>query len=253
MRDKRQTLEHFNTGIAFYEKAINKQLEQIRTNSGIKEGNRPLAAYILFDYYIRYIKRCYSRGDDLNSLKSTMKLTIDALEMIHREIMTRPLKERDNGSQQQYVNLGLDNYFDYFLMLAFTINLELPQSEVLRLIHLISHEGEDALLDRIAKKFIPQRTIGPEVRFPRPYQPLFDALDAAPDKQPKLVKTFLDKWYPSLKRIGWWGGFEKGSDAYCGYWCFEAALVVRLFNIDDTSFADHPYYPKDLAAHGRAS
>jgi len=53
------------------------------------------------------------------------------------------------------------------------------------------------------------------------------------------------------KRVGWWGSFENGSDGYFGYWCFEAALAVRLFGIDDSSFADHSYYPKDLARFWR--
>ena len=41
------------------------------------------------------------------------------------------------------------------------------------------------------------------------------------------------------------------SEAYVGYWSFEAALVATLWGIDDSAFADHPHYPVDLVRHYR--
>ncbi len=38
---------------------------------------------------------------------------------------------------------------------------------------------------------------------------------------------------------------------HVGYWCFEAALVAMLWNIDDTAVAGHPHYPVDLVRHYR--
>ncbi|WP_428680745.1 PoNe immunity protein domain-containing protein [Photobacterium sanguinicancri] len=29
-------------------------------------------------------------------------------------------------------------------------------------------------------------------------------------------------------------------------WCWESALIVKLYDIDDSSFIDNEYYPKDL-------
>ncbi|MCG9758955.1 DUF1911 domain-containing protein [Pseudoalteromonas sp. Isolate6] len=56
-------------------------------------------------------------------------------------------------------------------------------------------------------------------------------------------KDYLDAWYvlegsPDYHLMA--------TDAYIGYWCWEIALVVTVFNIDDSSFINHPYYPKDL-------
>ena len=36
-------------------------------------------------------------------------------------------------------------------------------------------------------------------------------------------------------------------------WCWEAAGVAYAFGINDASFRDLPYYPKDLAAYARAA
>jgi hypothetical protein len=47
----------------------------------------------------------------------------------------------------------------------------------------------------------------------------------------------------------WWDGhgiIDRGGLAYSGYWCFEAAAVVKLLGIDDSSFRDNEYYPADL-------
>ncbi|TBU70990.1 hypothetical protein DNK06_24980 [Pseudomonas daroniae] len=60
-------------------------------------------------------------------------------------------------------------------------------------------------------------------------------------------KKFLDGWYKGNKNLAAWYDNHKGEDTgYVGYWCFEAALVVKLFGIDDSSFRTHAHYPAEL-------
>jgi hypothetical protein len=40
-------------------------------------------------------------------------------------------------------------------------------------------------------------------------------------------------------------------DWYYGRWSFEAAAVVAIKGLDDASFRDNPYYPKDLVDYYR--
>ena len=35
-------------------------------------------------------------------------------------------------------------------------------------------------------------------------------------------------------------------DLYVGYWCFIAAAIVKIKDLDDSTFRDNKYYPKDL-------
>lgn len=251
MRDQRQTKEYFDSMVSFYIGVESESENRLDNNTGIKDGNRPLAVYGLIGDSVSLLVARYSRGDALETLRPQVERLIERRAALNAEIEARPQAEQK--SLAQFVHLGLDGYVRYLWIFSFAVNLGLPRPEIVHLLELVGHAGEDALFDRLAQKFQPERPIGPELRFAKPYQPLFDALDAAPDKRAKLMKTFLDKWYPSIKSVGWWGGFEKGSDGYFGYWCFEAALAVRLFGIDDSSFADHPYYPKDLAQFGRSS
>ena len=85
----------------------------------------------------------------------------------------------------------------------------------------------------------------------KPYAPLYEALDAAPAQQGQLIKKFLNSY---AKTVYKWGlSFISMPDDdgpyHPGNWCFEAALVVKLFTIDDSAFRDHPLYPAALI-HG---
>jgi hypothetical protein len=81
---------------------------------------------------------------------------------------------------------------------------------------------------------------------------LLDAIKAEPEKRPKFMKDFLKKWYPSMKGCAWYGMHDKRPDRFKGYWCFEAGLVTYLWDIDDSSYRDMPFYPKDLVDWARA-
>lgn len=70
-------------------------------------------------------------------------------------------------------------------------------------------------------------------------------MDAAPADQPALIKRFLDGWYKKVFKDS--ASYEShAGEGYTGYWSFEAAAVVMLWNIDDTSFREHQYYPDEL-------
>lgn len=68
------------------------------------------------------------------------------------------------------------------------------------------------------------------------------------------MTRFLKAWYPALHEVGWHAS-HKGPDGggFFSYWAIEAAGVATVFGIDDSAFRDLPYYPKDLADHGRAA
>ncbi|KDN15677.1 PoNe immunity protein domain-containing protein [Snodgrassella communis] len=37
--------------------------------------------------------------------------------------------------------------------------------------------------------------------------------------------------------------------SFCGYWCFEAAAVASLKDIDESSLHRFIYYPKDMVEY----
>ncbi|WP_415839162.1 PoNe immunity protein domain-containing protein, partial [Pseudoalteromonas maricaloris] len=72
---------------------------------------------------------------------------------------------------------------------------------------------------------------------------LYKVIEGSPEQRPSLANDYIESWYNLIGRPDY---HLMDNDAYDGYWCWEIALVVKLFNIDDSSFIDHPYYPKDL-------
>jgi hypothetical protein len=78
-----------------------------------------------------------------------------------------------------------------------------------------------------------------------------NTIEAEPQKRPLYVEAFLKKWYPAMKGAAWHGLHNKVPQSFRGYWAFEAGLVTYLWDIDDSSYRDLPFYPKDLVDYAR--
>jgi hypothetical protein len=76
---------------------------------------------------------------------------------------------------------------------------------------------------------------------------LYDAIKAAPNSRASCIARYLQSWY-DVKMEGF--SFKDihlvENSGYVGYWCVEAVGIVAALGIDDSSFADHPLYPRDL-------
>ena len=83
------------------------------------------------------------------------------------------------------------------------------------------------------------------------YPLLMNVIEAEPAKRPQLMRRFLKKWYPDMRGIIWYNAHRQYPRSFCGYWCWEAALVTFLWDIDDNAYRNMPYYPKDLVDWAR--
>ncbi|MCF1192962.1 PoNi-like cognate immunity protein [Mangrovimonas sp. AS39] len=60
------------------------------------------------------------------------------------------------------------------------------------------------------------------------------------------LKFFLEnKWYQCLKGSGYYGT-HKSNEIHRGYWCFLAAAIVKIENLNDETLRGNIYYPDDL-------
>lgn len=67
-----------------------------------------------------------------------------------------------------------------------------------------------------------------------------------------LVKQFLEKDFYH-KHMNLYNSHKSKANIYCGYWSFEAAAIAKIMGLDDTSFIDNQYYPKELVHQLRES
>jgi len=83
-----------------------------------------------------------------------------------------------------------------------------------------------------------------------PYRKLDKVFAAKEEDRPKLMSQYLDEWYGSSKREPYHDRHK--SSFFPGYWSLEAAAVTVILRIDDSSYRDKPYYPKDLVDYARS-
>jgi len=121
-----------------------------------------------------------------------------------------------------------------------------------------SYGGYDRIWTAYRAKFgLPLQGDPAQTHWPEAFAPLWLAFDPAePDfGRAHSVKKFLENWYqemaPQLAAQTDRPGTKEFPNSYVGYWCIEAAAAVVALGLDDTSFRDHPHYPKDWADWAR--
>lgn len=73
------------------------------------------------------------------------------------------------------------------------------------------------------------------------------------EKRPVLMSKYMDDWYEASRREPYYRSHTKGREhSYLGYWSFEAAAVTIVLGIDDSSYRDKCFYPKDLVDYARS-
>jgi len=178
----------------------------------------------------------YSRGDDVATLAMSFPPIVDALE-----------RSVSAGGAYQVSFKSIDDYVRSLWLVSFAVLFNVDAALFARLLAALGNAGEDALFERLAATRVGGRPSTKKLLWPKPFQSLYDASTAPPAEAPKFMKKFLESWYKSLDDC-YWHENHKGPEGggYFGYWSIEAAGVVQAFGIDDKSFREMPYYPRDL-------
>ncbi|MCL6233525.1 PoNe immunity protein domain-containing protein [Acinetobacter amyesii] len=68
----------------------------------------------------------------------------------------------------------------------------------------------------------------------------------------ELLDEYLADWYQMHKNTLWYNShLNLDNYSYVGYWAFEAAALVYLLDLDESSLHKHLFYPKDIVAWAR--
>ena len=248
--NKREPLlseEYFDESIA-EESSILKQRETALVAYPPQVENLDLLAFFVFNHRRGLLAAEYSRGYPLNQLRTDFPAIIDAWERL-----------RAIDVESAYPSAFKDN-IDYYVqglgLLSQAYLLGMDQAVLLRLVACIGNEGQDLLFERLVAQLLPELVRKPakKLLYPKAYQPVYDALEASTDEQVVLMQQFLKEWYKRMRSASWYDA-HKGRDGggFVGYWCWEAAGIALAFGIDDSSFRELPYYPKDMADFARAA
>ena len=250
--------------VDFFANDVADMLLRIQQPSG-NPSYRPQYLFELTKENWHLLLTRYSRGDAISELAQYFEPILVSWEESER------LGANVWTDTQKYTRsawtVNLDHYIVCFWLIGLALSLEIPDDQWHRLIRLVGNEGEDALLDRIIATRSPDRKIGSQLCFTKPYARLLAAVTAPAAEQAAKLKEFLDHWYPDLAAVGksgrakqassyvypyWYKlGDQKLDDSgYFGRWCIEAVAAVKAFGLDDSSCLGHEHYPGDLLRSG---
>ncbi|MFG0866939.1 PoNe immunity protein domain-containing protein [Pseudomonas sp. FYR_7] len=156
-----------------------------------------------------------------------------------------------------HVALRTESYWIVALRLTCFGLLSGHAAQMPRVTRLLDYGNEDmgvrdGLLERLVAPFVAGRGTPPDTATRHlPYRKLLKVFDAAPDKRPALMAKYMGEWYHASRREPYIDQHGEADVSFYGYWAWEAAAVTWLLDIDDSSYRDMPFYPRDLLDFAR--
>ncbi len=192
----------------------------------------------------------YSFGESIADVKSEFNNVLNFTNENWVGLWT--LKLSADKILKQYI---LSAYDEMLWMLSLGYLLDISEPDFKKLVEVIDRDSvKDYLFEFIIRAKLKDRQsiIGESYQdffgVPDCFEKLRQAItETDRSKAEKLVKVFIEKdWYKNHKEAGWYNSHKSKHDTYFGYWSFETAAVVKIMGLDDSSFIDCQYYPKDL-------
>ena len=221
----------------------------------------PLLASLI-DLYYQQLCLDYTAGKPIADLLPTMEKIINytenTVDHVKRYNLAHPGDRADITILTEYFQTEkLSNLLGLCILFGRQDWLE----TIVKAVDL-DYENREKALDSLIAMKIPNYPITEE-KTPRELSfrnPLYKAIHAeTPKDSLKFLDEYLRRWYDGLRKTGYVyidsHLFQQGDSRECccfyGYWCFEAAAVAYLKNIDDSTLHRFMYYPKDMVEYAR--
>lgn len=195
----------------------------------------------------------YTAGESIAVLRDSFISVVEAYECAARYYR----EYRESADAPLFGFQEIDDFERIIQLVGLAILLH--RRELIPRIHSLiansTYDGKDAMYEELIGHDLPDRPFLDAWYRQLPYLHLLNATDEE-DPEAKIIQMekYLKVWYTSMKKAGWHDshlGVTEEGGAYFGYWAIEAAAIVYLYNINDSSFRDHIVYPKDLADFAR--
>jgi len=234
IRDSRKTPAYFDAHIRFNADAIHEFRAELDQPSD-DPRHRARLLHAIFRKELDQLVSLYSSGGSLAAMSTAYPRVITALAEYQSEAGRAA---HDFGQFDAYV----------FALWIFSLGilLDVGDDQLVLAASELGNEGRDALFDRLVALRLPRQTSARELRYADPYEPLYEALDATGERRTASILQFLAKYYDGMQSAYWHGSHLGDNLGYFGYWSFELAAFVQELGIDDRSFTDNPFYPRDL-------
>jgi len=76
------------------------------------------------------------------------------------------------------------------------------------------------------------------------YSQLSTVIDSKNAKQKELALIeYLENWYSNCDSASWYENLNNENNVYYGYWCFEAAALAKIYQLNTTELEKNQYFP----------
>jgi len=216
------------------------------------------AANALIRLYKDYPGHLYADGAPLQQLRN--ELDSKASRMAELGLFLRTEGPRANPDYARYYPL-LGNDRNALGFIALDLLLSDSAAQLDRLAGMISTvpDWRMYLVDLLVHAFCPARPLAKKYKADK-YQklwaePVVRALALPAEQRAEALARYMNYWGRIMRPWGWKPKLDLrlDGDALFSDFAFEVALAVCAYDIDDSSFRDHPYYPADLVTYYRAN
>lgn len=256
IRDSIKDIYYFDELIQKKESLIAKNIDRIEQNTVSKDRISFVKEFRIGLYKNNLIAK-YSRGDNMSS-QDVLDDYANAIELMDETWSPKAWNMVFNVSKKEIVKLNqytFSGFLDFSRMLSLAVLLDISKEYILKLIKFIDgDEVKDFFLEFLIGHLMPEREAITEESYAEFFHVnerygilkeiiiLNDKLEAQ-----ERLKYFLEKkWYSSFKGTPLYNQHNSPHNLYVGYWCFQAAAITKILDLDDSSYRDNQYYPKDL-------
>lgn len=256
MRDKIKSNDYFDSLIFKRYQIIQKTIDKL-DNKLIKPERIQSVKKSLFSKFVSIFQAKYSKGDDLNEvIPEDFKMAVQLMDEFWQENHLGVNYSIINGKSQYLNEYTVPLHYNILDLLALSILVDkIDDDSFKKIIAFIDNdEINDFLFEFFIQKKFKDRKTKPKESYSNlnhinkrlgRLKSIIREEDKA--KASKELKYFLEKeWYLSFKGTPLYNQHLNPHNTYVGYWCFAAAAIVKIMKLDDSSFRDNQYYPKDL-------
>lgn len=224
----------------YFDKEIKREIERIsREKENFAyyiEKNGPLNAgryVIACNSRIGLLETRYSAGEEIAPLK---ELLIEAFSYLYQII-----------PEEFEYNYYFIRYSSLYILL---FGVDDPATELVDFLNKWEEQQKQPTMKPIALIYL---ILGQEVKevSKYKYRP-FTVLTKLVKIEDKIkleaeIKNYLDtEWYELNAKDDYGFTSHLRDFGYSGYWAWEVAAIVKRLGLDDRTFRDNPYYPKDM-------
>ncbi|WP_236610740.1 DUF6630 family protein [Verminephrobacter aporrectodeae] len=210
----------------------------------------------IFGEVVDYMKRLYDRGDYLADIWNFFEKKGWPDYLYSAEfIRSRPLPNGELRWAANRLHVGESSSRELLFFITILVCMDHSPERLHNYKNWLNVNLPCRMMDVLIKSFIPGYPYLPkyEVSNYREWwmTPLLDALAQPPEQRPAALAAHMGNWHRLMRPLGWRPENERKKFYHFRDFAFEVALAVCAYDIDDSSFREHPHYPRDLVDHYR--